>query len=80
VPGFLSNRPNWVPPPPRQKESVAPPPFGSRGETHLLAGGGLGGLNSDEGTDVLVLYYNPFTNTSVADPDPGPGIRDWVPF
>jgi hypothetical protein len=43
--------------------SVAPPPPGPRGETHSLAGEGLGGPNSDEETDTLVLfvYYNPST-------------------
>jgi hypothetical protein len=29
VPGLLSSRPNWVPPPPHPQESVVPPPFGS---------------------------------------------------
>ncbi len=41
VPGFLSNRPNWVPPFPHLQGSVALPPFGSRGDT--LAGWGGGG-------------------------------------
>ncbi len=37
--------------PPRQPQgSVAPPPFGSEGETHSLAGKGVGGPKSDEGT------------------------------
>jgi hypothetical protein len=49
VPGFLSGRPNWLPPPPHPQASVAPPPFGSGGE-------GGGGAISDEGTDTLVLY------------------------
>jgi hypothetical protein len=30
-------------------------PFGSRGGTHSLAGEGVGGPNSDEGTDTVVL-------------------------
>jgi hypothetical protein len=42
VPGFLSSRPNWVPPPPLPLGSVAPSPFGSEGETHSLAGEGVG--------------------------------------
>ena len=33
-----------------------PPPLGPRGETHSLAGEGVGGPNSNEGTDTLVLY------------------------
>jgi hypothetical protein len=39
------------------------PPLGPRGETHSLAEEGVGELNSDEGTDTLVLYvyYNPST-------------------
>jgi hypothetical protein len=32
-------------------------PFGSGGGTHLLAGGGVGGPNSDEGTDVVLYKY-----------------------
>jgi hypothetical protein len=40
------------------------PPLGPRGETHSLAGEGLGGPNSDEGTYTLVLYvyFNPSTD------------------
>jgi hypothetical protein len=37
-------------PPPQPQRSVAPPPFGSEGETHSLAGKGAGGPKSDEGT------------------------------
>jgi hypothetical protein len=37
VPGFLSSRPNWLPPPPLPQASESPP-FGSRRGTHLLAG------------------------------------------
>jgi hypothetical protein len=40
----LSLRRNWVPSP--------PPPGG----THLLEGEGVGGPNSDEGTESLALY------------------------
>jgi hypothetical protein len=53
VPGFLSSRPNWLPPHPQG--GVAPTPLGPRGESHSLAGGGGGGVlepNSDEGTDI----------------------------
>jgi hypothetical protein len=35
--------------------SVAPPPLGPRGETHMLAWEVVGGPNYDEGTDTLVL-------------------------
>jgi hypothetical protein len=52
----------WIGPP-HPQASVAPPPLGPRGETHWLAGEGVGGPNSNEGTDTLVLYvyYNPST-------------------
>ncbi len=46
--GFLSSRPNWVPTLPHPQESVASPPVCPRGE-------GVGGPNSDDGTDALVL-------------------------
>ena len=62
VVGFLSSRPNWVPPPPCPQASITPPtPFGSKKRDTLACGGGVGGPNSDEGTDTLVLYvyYNP---------------------
>ncbi len=50
-------RPNWVPPPPQPQASAAPPPpLDPREETHSLAGEGVGGPKSDEGTDTLVLY------------------------
>jgi hypothetical protein len=43
VPGFLSSRPNWLPPPPHPQVSVAPP-FGPRGRgTYSLGGEGVGG-------------------------------------
>ncbi len=53
VRGFLSSRPNWLPP---HRECLPPPPFGSS-----LWGEGARGANSDEGRDTLVLYvyYNP---------------------
>ncbi len=39
------------------------PPLGPRGETHTLVWNGVGGPNSDEVTDILVLfvYYNSST-------------------
>jgi hypothetical protein len=54
VPGFLSGRPNWLPSPPHQQASVAPPLLVSWGDT-LARGKGGGGANSDEGTNTLVL-------------------------
>jgi hypothetical protein len=54
VPGFLSSRPNRLPHPLTRKR-VLPPPFGSGGGTHSLAGEGAGIANSDEGTDTLAL-------------------------
>jgi hypothetical protein len=53
-----------TPSPPRE---CALPPLSPRGETHSLAGEGVGGPNSDEGTDNLVLYayYNPSTDQGV---------------
>ncbi len=58
VPGFLSSLQNWLPPPPHPQASVAPLWF--QGGTHSLAGERVGGANSDEGTDnlVLQLQYN----------------------
>ncbi len=47
----------WIGPP-HPQASVAPcsPLLGPRGETHSLAGEGVGGPNSNEGTDTPVLY------------------------
>ncbi len=58
VSGFVSSRLNWVPPPPHPQESVAPPSFRPKGETHSLAGEGLGGTQSRRRDiiDTLVLY------------------------
>jgi hypothetical protein len=36
-------------------ECAPPPPFGSEGGTQSLAGERVGGPNSDEGTDTVVL-------------------------
>jgi hypothetical protein len=49
----LSCRLTWVPPP---QASVAPPQDPSGGKPHSLAGEGVGGPNSDDWTDTLVLY------------------------
>jgi hypothetical protein len=58
APGFLSSRPNWIPLTTSTASECYPPSFGSKGETHSLAGEGVGGgPNSNEGTDTLV-YYN----------------------
>ncbi len=52
--GFPSNRPNWLPPHPLPQASVVLLPLVPRGGTHSLAGEGVGGANSDKGTDTLV--------------------------
>jgi hypothetical protein len=57
--GFFSSRPIWKPPPPPPSPSDAgecvPHPFGpGGGGTHSHAGEGIGGPNSDEGTDTVV--------------------------
>ncbi len=44
MPGFLSSRPNWV-----------PPSLGLTGKAHSLSEEGVGGHNSDGGTDTLAL-------------------------
>ncbi len=60
---MLSVQSSELGPHPLIRKRVLPPPLGSRGETHSLAGEGVGGPNSDEGTDTLVLYvYNPSTH------------------
>jgi hypothetical protein len=51
--GLFSSRPNWDSPNPSPAGECVPP-FGSGG-THSLAGEGVGGPNSDEGTDTVVL-------------------------
>jgi hypothetical protein len=57
VPGFLSSRPKWVPHPFIRKGLLLLPTLRPRGEgVHSLAGEGVGGPNSDEWTDTLVLY------------------------
>ncbi len=57
VPGLLSSRLNWLPPPPHPQASVALPLGsweGGGGNTLACRRGG-GGSHSDEGTDTLVL-------------------------
>ncbi len=48
VPGFLSSRTKWVPPP-HPQDSVAPPIWVPRGVTHSLAREGVEGPKSDSG-------------------------------
>jgi hypothetical protein len=55
MPGFLSSRPNWLPPPPHPQASVAPLPLVQGEHSHLRIGGGEG-ANSEEKTGTLVLY------------------------
>ncbi len=54
---FFSSRPNWDTPTPSPAGGCLPPPlrFEGGGGTHLLAGEGVGGTNSDEETDTVVL-------------------------
>jgi hypothetical protein len=63
VPGFLSSRPDWFPPPPnppKLQESVAPYLWVQWGRQNRLRDGEL---NSDDGTDTLVLYVKYNTST-----------------
>ncbi len=55
VPGFLSSRPNWLPPPFTHKRVLPPPPplLVSGGGAHSLAGKGAGRAHSDEGRQTL---------------------------
>jgi hypothetical protein len=54
--GFFSSRPNWDPPPPPSPSGqCVPSPF-IPGGTRSLAGEGVGGPNTEEGTDAVVLY------------------------
>jgi hypothetical protein len=52
-----------VPPPPHPQASVAPTPFGVKGERHTRLRG-RGYPNSDEETDTLVLYVHVYYNPS----------------
>jgi hypothetical protein len=56
VPECLSSRLNWVPPPPPRMRVWLPPHLVLEGEPHPLAGKEVGGPNSDDWTDTLVLY------------------------
>ncbi len=47
----------WIGPPCPLPTGECVPPFGTGGGGHLLAGEGVGGLNSDEGTETVV-YKN----------------------
>jgi hypothetical protein len=51
----FSSRPNWDSPTPSPAGECVPPPFGSGRCTHSLGGEGVGGPNSDEGTDNVLL-------------------------
>jgi hypothetical protein len=56
VPGFLSSRPNWLPPPLHPQASVAPPPLVPRGWDTLAGGrGGRGSQFGRKWTDTMVL-------------------------
>jgi hypothetical protein len=55
VSGFVYSRPNWVPP--NTKGLLILPHLGPRGESHWLAGEGVGGPNSDEGTSLWYFMY-----------------------
>jgi hypothetical protein len=57
VPGFLSSRPKLGLPAPSAAGECCHPPLvpGGGGGTHSIAGEGVGGLNSDEETDTVVL-------------------------
>ncbi len=57
MPEFLVGRLNWPPQPFPHKRLYFPPRIQAGGDTHSFpGGGGLGGANSDEGTDTMVLY------------------------
>ncbi len=54
--GFFSSSPNWDSPTPPPAGECVLPFFGSGGGGYTLTGGeGVGGPNSDEGTDNAVL-------------------------
>ncbi len=74
VPGFLSLRPNWVPPPPHPQARLFPPTFGFKGGGRHTSLRGRWGPNADEETENCVYYsrgiiYNPSTVGRV-----------WLPF
>jgi hypothetical protein len=55
--GFFSSRPNRESPTPSTAGEYVPSSFGSVGDTHSLAGEGVGGPNSDKGTDCYLMYF-----------------------
>ncbi len=59
VPGFLSSRPNWVPPPPSAaRQCCSLSPLCPRGEAHSLAGEGVAELvHCAVGTCALCTVY-----------------------
>jgi hypothetical protein len=62
VPGFLSSRPNWVPPPLPPQARVGFPPLGPWGETHSPVGKGWGDPIQTTGQKLWCsVNYNPFT-------------------
>ncbi len=56
VPGFLSSRPNWLPPALSPAKECVAPPFGPGRGAPTRWGERGGGANSDNGTDTLVPY------------------------
>jgi hypothetical protein len=57
VPWFLSPRPNWDPTALSPASDCVPPGTKGGGETHLPAGEGVGGSNSDDLRKTLTVYY-----------------------
>ncbi len=53
--GFFSSSPNWDSPTPSPAGECVLPSFGSGGGDTLTGGEGVGGPNSEEGTDTVVL-------------------------
>jgi hypothetical protein len=53
VTGFLSSLLNWVRPPPHPLANVSP--LWLRRRAHSLTGEGVGGPNSDEGSDTVLF-------------------------
>ncbi len=64
IPGFHSSCTIWAPSLPHPQESVAPPPFGSKGGDELACEGGVGGTqirrrDSHSGTPWQLNYATP---------------------
>ncbi len=55
------SHPNWVPQLPNPQASVSPLLFGSKGETHSLAGKGMGDPIPTKGQTLWYSMYNPST-------------------